>query len=496
MRASGEVGQLNTIAVITKDRPEALKRGLNSYIENALLFKHNPDIVVADDSQKGADENQKILTELAQSHNINIFYLGFREKEALIKSLSETSGIDKTIIEFAVLDSQNTQFTPGANRNSLLLELAGTPFLCVDDDSVCNIGVAASYDSASTLLLTRKNLTEILPFKDLKQCSGSVKKGDFDLLGQHRKWLGKTLDECLKESVYSKEENFPSQKDSQVRMTWTGFYGDSGVKHSNYLLSNSSVNRDVLFKDEQTYRENLMSRQVRFSTPSTVLSFGNYTHSMVQAFDNSGLLPPFIPVYRGEDHGFAQLTQICLDDFLNCSLPLVVEHSPIPSRTNSFDDRFEGVKRLDFIIFFRFCISAFKPNVNFSKNDQFRFLGNYLQELGMRNLEGFKDFIQLTSTSYLQFQISKMISMLEAFPDGPPFWKSDIEKIMDILEDRLMSGDSISPHDVKGESGEEKVSFGQTLIYEMGLLIEAWPKIYSTALNLRKTEMRFARKLG
>jgi hypothetical protein len=87
---------------------------------------------------------------------------------------------------------------------------------------------------------------------------------------------------------------------TRVAISSAGIRGDSGARYPSFYLFSPAV-RAQLEADQARYRELVASRNVLRASPSTTLSTGSFLMSTSLAFDGRDLLPPFFPMFRGQD---------------------------------------------------------------------------------------------------------------------------------------------------------------------------------------------------
>lgn len=143
-------GAITTIGVVTRDRLSSLVACLESCLENCRLHARSPECVVTDDplGAEAADRTKEALREVAKRLNARIRYAGRGEKARFADVPAAESAVSPTIIRFAIFGDERCRLSTGANRNSLLLDTAGTLLLSVDDDTLCRIAVAPEHEIA------------------------------------------------------------------------------------------------------------------------------------------------------------------------------------------------------------------------------------------------------------------------------------------------------------------------------------------------------------
>ena len=159
---------LNTLVILTHNRPEQFKICLEQYINNLKKFKHNSvKIIVSDDSEPAYSSHYQEIIKEAQQTYPKIEYLNNQAKEQIIAPL-----IEQAIKKYPQTDSNFFRYyipyifsinsltsSVGSNRNFISYYLKGKAFVCVDDDSRPQVltYTTAVFKSAVKQMVTEKN---------------------------------------------------------------------------------------------------------------------------------------------------------------------------------------------------------------------------------------------------------------------------------------------------------------------------------------------------
>ena len=123
----------------------------------------------------------------------SVRFASSEERVAYARRLSECSPVPAEVLEYGLLLSKG--YTLGQNRNALLLDSAGTLFLCVDDDTICTSRLPPGASDEVLRTCSGADPSEFWCFRDFAEASASVPIVENDLLEAHERLLGKNVAE-------------------------------------------------------------------------------------------------------------------------------------------------------------------------------------------------------------------------------------------------------------------------------------------------------------
>ena len=129
---------IDTVGVVTADRPEYLQRCLDSYGRHFSRTKRRVRFLIADDSRDPGSlrRNRLVCQEARQRSDHGITYIG-RSQRHEVTGVLANAGVPREGIQIGLQAS--TQYESiGVSRNLLLLVSAGSALLMVDDDTICS----------------------------------------------------------------------------------------------------------------------------------------------------------------------------------------------------------------------------------------------------------------------------------------------------------------------------------------------------------------------
>lgn len=489
--------QIATIGVVTANRIDELERCLTSFMENCKAFGRTTDFVVMDDSLSAEvrDATRQMLLELKNNFDLPISYAGLEEKQRFAQELIAESGVSNEVVNFALFDEANIGFSGGKNRNALLLHTAGEMFYSSDDDAVCRLALPPEEELEGNPDELREMKWWFYP--DRQAAVDSARFVEEDLIGIHEQLLGKELCECVTAFDDIGVLNFdqldgPSLRafrdgTGRVMATFTGIIGDSGapIPAAYRQLDNSS--RERLLRSHTDYFLASKSREVfRSVSRPRVGRLTNY-NTTAMAFDNREILPPFIPIARGEDHLFGHTLRYCFDGALVGDLPWAILHAPSERRIflpGMAQEAASGVQMAGLVWA---CISSrsFWPGIK-DGPERLRAVGNYLMKLGSLPLEEFEEVLRGRLWQIQSGQITSLEGRLHSHNAPPDYWVDDIHKQVEALREAMTDPHYVVPLDLRLERDiEEARRLSQQLVWKFGQLLDGWPEMVETAKKLR-----------
>ncbi|WP_017717584.1 HAD-IIIC family phosphatase [Kamptonema formosum] len=509
-----------SVGILTCNRLEGLKRSLTSYIENSKQYGRTNDFVVMDDSAspQTRESYRRLLRELAAEYGVEIFYAGKEEKMTYAKALIEKGGLPAEVVNFALFDVESTGYSYGANRNAMQLHSAGDAIFTADDDTLCRLVPSPELSNGLTFS-AGYSAADLWVFPNRQTALESVSFAEDDNLALHELMLGKTAGAIaatfggkqqpitLWASDFNRADT-PLQRRLQtgtgrVLVTFNGLIGDCAwgapfgywVAPFGYLLLTGS-SRERLVRSESDYRAATTSRNILRVVSRPTISDETFCMNTFVGLDNRILLPPSMPVRRGQDLIFATTLGQCFPDACFGHLPWALLHEPVETRKFWPGEIFRTASGFDTAKLIVECVKScsFGPGQTGAKQ-RLRALGTHLTELGSLPKADFEEFVRLqvwrTSSSF----ISQAEEQLQQCQESPAFWANDVKKYLDILCQSLTRDDYFVPLDLlAGRSTSEARELAQRLVLKFGQLLCWWPDMVEVAKKLRSQGQRLAIK--
>jgi hypothetical protein len=473
---------------VTRDRLPSLVACLQSYLGNCQRHGRSPEFVVADDSRsaEAADRTRPALRELAVRFNARVRYAGRQEKSLFAATLAAESAISPEIIHFAFFGDERCTLSPGANRNSLLLDTAGTLMLAADDDTVCRIAAAPKREPALSFF-SGYDPSEFWFFPDRSRATQSVSFADVDVLSCHDALLGSVVADL----------DGPAETSGGVTMTLHGLVGDSGMASPRYYLTLTGASRDRLVASPQAYRSAFESREIVRCARQPTITRGPFCMTTFLGLDNRLLLPPFFPVQRNSDGIFGQMLQKCVDGSHVAFLPWILLHAPEPPRAFAPDDLWADattVRMADIVIAGILAHETGAEDVMTAT--RLVYLGKHLRWLGSLNLPDFDEYVRSIQNVRNFGFITALHGQLQTYGASPSFWADDVIRMIELMSNASADEDQLAPRDLRpGRDANAARRLAQELVGKFGELLEVWPTMVAATKRLRAKGCRLAAEL-
>ncbi|TAL38501.1 MAG: hypothetical protein EPN93_04635 [Spirochaetes bacterium] len=500
---------ISAICWPTKDRPALLLRGMKSFIANAHVHGRAPGYIALNDSTDVSAEIHMVvaLSKLSLEEGIAIRYAGQVEKKVFAEEIArrlEPLGLPPELIRFALFDTLNCGLTYGANRNASLLATTGCMALSTDDDIVC--APAPSPELEGGLELAEIPGPGGLHFySSREELLHEVKTRDTDILAVHEVLLGRKVSGIAREYADANALKLDMGAGqfldtlmtfgAQVLATAGGSYGDSGMGTPRSFLMLEMSNRERLVSTEKAYREAFYSRELLQVFTRTTITPGPYFPGMNVGLDNRDLLPPFIPVLRGEDFIFAYALKACFKDCAIGYPPWALAHFPSGARNFTQDSAVKALLYFSEIVFI--ALHSFGPSPGMdSPRDRMGALGTHLQSIASMDNADYESFMKSRWIAQASYRIGLMENSLMEYNHQPSFWARDLERAIKSMEEFALKGEASVPSDLlQGRTPVEARDLGKKILGMYGELLYWWPSIVDAARALKEDEIELTREI-
>jgi len=348
-RAVDVTPPISTVAVITRDRIDPLRRCLESYIAEGQRLGRSLEYLVVDGAQEAEtrDRTRAMLRTIVRMHGVTVRYAGLEEIRRFAGALSGV-GVASDAIDLALqansqpFDRFGRASTYGVQRNVALLATLGRLVLCVDDDTVCRVAAVPGSTMDGLALSSQNDPTSMWFFRDQDGALAGARPVDRDIFGIHEELLGRDIARSLEFAATAEQLRVDHLDAATLRavesgrarvpVTCSGMHGDagSGMPPAIRLLDHES--RARLTASDDIYRALALSRHVQRGVTIRTISSSPYLMTIGAGFDNRTILPPFFPVLRGEDTIYGFTLGACLEGARIGHLPFTLEHSPTDRR--------------------------------------------------------------------------------------------------------------------------------------------------------------------
>ncbi len=483
--------RLSAIAVPTANRPAMLARMLESFGSNLEKHGRKLPFLVADSSADPAvaQENARVV-ERARTEGLEVRYFDAAAKAVMIDRLARASGVEREVVEFALLDTEGCGFATGANRNFLLLALAGRAFASVDDDVLCEFG-APEEPVANLTLFAGGVPYERRYFGTRAEALTRLRPVEADFAGLHETLLGRTVAEAQGQFPETDRGEVPPaarardpRADPRVRFSFSGHYGDSTLYSSCYLLFGPERDFHRLTESEAHYRAVMNGRNSAVAVPGWCVGDLSSAPGMAMALDGREVLPPFFPVFHFVIYG--QTVGLCAPSALAAHFPLAIRHDPPGEATPV---RPGDLALVPSVIFeFSHLLRevqgrwAAPPGALSTEAGLVR-LGRYLVELASIAEEDFDEYLRKLAFRAASRSVQASDRAISEFGHLADFWQRDVETWRDYIRQSALEPDFEIPRELKtnGRGAEENRRLIQRLLLRYGKMLEAWPALWRAA---------------
>lgn len=485
--------KISSLGVPTRNRPDGLKRCLESYAECAKLYdRDNLEFFIVDQSDQPQyqRENQEVLGQLKARYGIDCAYFGRTQVEQFALELAKHADVPADVIDFGILNPENMPLTLGISRNFMLLNTIGELTMQVDDDTICRVApcldlkqettVTSQYDPTQFWFLSRDEVDTL---------GGGFTNEDFFAL--HEQLLGKSISSFFQDGTSPNIEigaDFLRRMEhngGQIAFTSVGVGGESGMDGAYYFLVMEEKSRKRLMTSEAAYRFALNYHQVKRSVPNATISSGSLIPGHDHGFDNRQALPPFFPVLRGEDLPWGDLLCLMPEGGFIGYLPWHILHKPTAQRVYSTEHLHRRVSRLRSCDVFRMLVQIYNMSRDRSAVKSINALGQSLEEWGSAPLADFEEMLRHSLIRRTSLTIMKMEAELKKYGAAPNYWAADLQQCLDVLRKAVPEDCYIVGVDLVDVYGLEQARIiQQRLVRRYGQLLQSWTAIREVAKSL------------
>lgn len=476
--------------IITCDRPAAVERLLESMLRSGNLARHEAIFLIDDSRDAGnAQRNREAVEKFNLTCPRDLQYIGAEEAHQLMNSLIAELPEQEEAIRFLIDRGRwAEQKTYGLARNLCLLLSVGRRAIVMDDDVLC---MAVESPHAEAGLAFGQQEREVDFYRNPQEMEARTQKAEFDPLTGHASCLGLNMGQAIKqlsarqlvpEDLAGANAPYLSQwsAESPVLITQSGTVGDPGTPGTDWLYTLNPSSSKRLLEFPGGVEGALQSRCYWLGQPRPLFS-KLAVISQVSGLDNTRLLPPYFPVFRGEDYLFGAMTEYLHPNAAVLEYDWSVPHLPLDERKGDPDPApATGKGRI---------------NINRYVTDRTVYDADISPEARLTSLAALGRTLSETSDRGLLVTYRREVaqgqsdefSRLNAFlQDGsirPPGWQDWLEQSARLLGEAMQTPAALT--DVPGIpdelSGDEILSRTRTLLGGFAASLESWQLIRRAA---------------
>jgi len=335
-------------AVITWERPEALARCLDSVAANCGLDCLERFFVIDDSrSEEVQAANRKSTETFAKDAPVPAHYVGAREQRQFMERIVRQVPAQADAVRF-LIDRERwaPYWTSGLGRTVALMLSVGRRLLVLDDDILCE--VYEPFSEAGTVSFSDQG-REAAFYRGNDEWRDLRAPRDTDPFERHLQLLGQRLPDALGTLGVAElgTDHFAAaplefleklRADSPVLVTECGSLGDPGTSASNWLSGLTGASRERLLSSSETVENALKIRNCWIGRSRAHIG-PRSNMSQLTGLDNRYLLPPYIPILRGEDRLFGSMVEFVYPTSVVVDNAWALPHLPIPERRWTAEDR-------------------------------------------------------------------------------------------------------------------------------------------------------------
>lgn len=479
-------------AIITWERPEALARCLESLRSNCDV-SNLARIVVIDDSRDESVQRKNRLTTEAFEDKVDtpVLHFGAEEQIAFMNSIiSQVPAIEAQVRFLIDRERWADHWTSGLSRTLALLLSVGQRLLVLDDDILCQayepeVQPGASFGDDARHTRFYRNAGEA-PEQRVKEVT--------DPLIRHLRTLGSELSDALGAlgARTLSPENFAGadlemmerlRGDSRVLVTECGTFGDPGTSNLNWLPELEGSCLEALLENDESVDKAFSSRfsfngvhQARVTPRSNM--------SQLTGLDNRALLPPYIPILRGEDRLFGDMLEFVHPTAVVVDQPWAIAHHPVPEREwTEKEQNFQTDQPFE-----RLGMRWVEENMGAAKSSEplkrLSHLARLYENLADMDEQALKSAWQDSSIGAQAADYRMLKRALEACgEDAPERWREFLQGGIDRLNQVLIDNppDAVITGYPAGLQDEALIEWWQAFWLEFARALRMWPAIRQAA---------------
>ena len=484
------------VAILTWERPQALERLLESIAKNCDTDNIHR-LYVIDDSRKteNINQNQALTNRFTSKISAPLQYFGRSEQLAFIDALVKQLPEHERVIHFLADHSRwNDHWTSGLSRNLALMLSCGRRLVMMDDDVICDV-----YDPPRP----RHNVTfsddprEAAFFGNEREWAHLRQPINPDPVNRHLQCLGLTFSDAL--TVLGKNHLKPAglanatalqlselQTGSAVLLTECGSLGCPGTSNNTWLpnMAAASLKR-MLASGEQTTQA-LSSRKV-WSGRNQPHFAPSSNMSQITGFDNRRMLPPYLPIMRGEDRLFGNMLDFIFPESIVLDYPWAVPHSPLPGR--QWQDKDLNFTPGDsFPQFFIEKIIEYKSSCpSASPGDRLSALSSWFNDMASANVGALTAMYIDSRLSRDSELLQKLTTLLAKAETAPVNWQNYLRNGIAQLNADLnrVSREDFEVRGVPATLDKDAlITFWKVVWGDFAKALKAWPEIRNVAAKI------------
>lgn len=482
-------------AVITWERPEALARCLDSVKAHCDLSNLARFVIVDDSRTEDVRRRNRATAEaFAEGADAPVLYLGAEEQKGFLEAIIRQVPSIEAQVRF-LMDRERwaDHWTSGLARTVALLISVGQRLVVLDDDILCEVLEPERIPGVSFAEDTR----EATFYGDRAEWTEKPAERATDPILRHLRTLGSDLADALGALGVNALDptSFAGadievlerlRGDSKVLMTECGSLGDAGTANMNWLALLEGESLERLIADEATVDKALTRRNCWHGRrQARIVARANM--SQLTGLDHRALLPPYIPILRGEDRLFGDMVEFLHPESVVVDQPWAIPHLPLPEREWAPEER-----RFDTgFPFPRFAMEWVEKHQDASRaREPLKRLGQMarlyedLADMAPEDIQRLHEDAKLATKAAHYRDLTTALAAAEGAPQA---WREFLEDATRRLNQELVDNPADAPVRgyPEGLEGEALINWWQDFWRDFGRALRAWPAIRQAARQVQ-----------
>ena len=414
-----------------------------------------------------------------------------------LKREGAKNNIPPEIIDFGLTDVFRAGKALGINRNIALLDNIGRIIISNDDD-VSNHFIRSPCYRPGIKLSSVVNPRRMQLYESREALMDDIEPIDIDVVAEHGFYLGKTIGEIVKkEERKSGPVDIPSAMFCEVEncfddggtviITLPGIFGvNTGKIPSSFLMWKPGA-PEYGNDGKGEYYKKILSTECIYTPPVTTITDRAYLTTPHFGLDARNLLPPFFPIFRGQDKIFGLLTKRCFPHYYYLYPSYAIFHKRRDSHTFDRGDliKLNNSFSFQFSLLLDTCITTpLGKGLTCSLHE----IGILLERFALQSDSDFTGCLRELFADYFTNYVDFLSSLKDRSSTEPQWWLEDVERYRQAVLAASRREDIIIPDEIKSLTGsfDGAVRFYKQLLSNYGKLCRHWEVIVEVA---RECEM-------